>query len=205
MSDDGRARTVLIYGLVDPRDDQIYYVGQTRIIPRVRLSQHKTYAKHVPTARLSRWLRELDAENLSPDVTILEEVHVDNADQAEQRWIAKLHKDHGLANTAHTGQPSLTVRAIHEEQMRQLAALRESTKSNALPLRPLPTPRETIRPEELRAIRERLGLSQHQLAKALGYHYSAVSRWESGNRQAPPSLRAALEAVERDMRPATNS
>jgi DNA-binding transcriptional regulator YiaG len=42
--------------------------------------------------------------------------------------------------------------------------------------------RAAIRDGQLRELRERLGLSQRELGRALGVDESAVSRWESGER-----------------------
>lgn len=50
---------------------------------------------------------------------------------------------------------------------------------------------------ELRAHRRALGLSQLQLARALGVDHSTVFRWEQGTRAVPPLLALALEALAR--------
>jgi DNA-binding XRE family transcriptional regulator len=52
--------------------------------------------------------------------------------------------------------------------------------------------------DELRRWRERLGLSQAQLAEALGLRADTISRWEQGRRQItfPPLLRSALETLD---------
>ena len=56
--------------------------------------------------------------------------------------------------------------------------------------RKLPTP------EECRAIREKAGLSQADLAEVLGTTGPAVSKWESGQRAPTGALRAMyVEAI----------
>jgi transcriptional regulator with XRE-family HTH domain len=50
--------------------------------------------------------------------------------------------------------------------------------------------------DELRQRREGLGMTQEQLAKALGVNTMTVSRWERGVRSIPPHLTLALEAIE---------
>ena len=51
-------------------------------------------------------------------------------------------------------------------------------------------------PADLKTARERLALTQLQLAEALGVHRIAVVRWESGARKVPSMLRLALKALE---------
>jgi|GEM_PF-3437505 len=64
-------------------------------------------------------------------------------------------------------------------------------------VRPLPveaTP-EPMTPEELRAIRLRLGLSQSQFARRLGCAQSAVASWESGRHGPHARFHAAIRAM----------
>lgn len=51
--------------------------------------------------------------------------------------------------------------------------------------------------EELKAFRERLDLSQEQLAKELKVASNTISRWELGTRKIPEYLELALETIER--------
>lgn len=53
-----------------------------------------------------------------------------------------------------------------------------------------------MRPMELRARRECLGLGQGPLAKILGVAQNTVSQWETGARAIPPGIRAELEHLE---------
>lgn len=52
---------------------------------------------------------------------------------------------------------------------------------------------------ELKAWRQRLDLTQTQLAERLGYHRTIVWRWESGDRPVPPWMELALRSIERDL------
>jgi transcriptional regulator with XRE-family HTH domain len=52
--------------------------------------------------------------------------------------------------------------------------------------------------DELRKRREDLGLTQEQLATALGVAPNTVARWERSERAIPPYLSLALQTVERE-------
>jgi excisionase family DNA binding protein len=51
--------------------------------------------------------------------------------------------------------------------------------------------------DELKQFRERIGLNQGELSKALGVANNTVSRWELGQRSIPEFLPLALETIER--------
>jgi transcriptional regulator with XRE-family HTH domain len=51
--------------------------------------------------------------------------------------------------------------------------------------------------QELVAFRERLGLTQQELADRLGVDRVTIARWETGARAIPAFLGLALETVER--------
>lgn len=51
---------------------------------------------------------------------------------------------------------------------------------------------------EIRAFRERLGMTQQELADALGVHYMTVGRWERGEMEPSPLLGRALRDLERE-------
>lgn len=52
-------------------------------------------------------------------------------------------------------------------------------------------------PADLAAWRETNGLSQSDLARALGVDHSTVWRWEHGRGDIPPFLHLALKALEK--------
>lgn len=54
---------------------------------------------------------------------------------------------------------------------------------------------ETI---DVKAIRERLGLSQPEFASRFGFELSAVQNWEQGRRQPAGAARAFLKVIERE-------
>ena len=57
-------------------------------------------------------------------------------------------------------------------------------------------------PDELKAWRARVSLSQSQLAHALNVHTMTISKWERGSGGIPPFLDLALESLERRRRTA---
>lgn len=64
----------LIYGLVDPRDGQLRYVGQTNQLPCQRLAQHEHAARRMKDRRRNtQWLRSLQVKSVRPEMLVLEE------------------------------------------------------------------------------------------------------------------------------------
>lgn len=55
--------------------------------------------------------------------------------------------------------------------------------------------RSAMAPEDVRAAREQCGWSQAELARRLGVHYSAVSRWEAGTRAVPQPVAMAIRLL----------
>lgn len=71
-----------IYGLVDPRDNQIKYIGKSNN-PKGRLATH--YCDKRPNAKLN-WLLKLKTFGLKPEIIILDEVTIDDWHYWEQWW-----------------------------------------------------------------------------------------------------------------------
>lgn len=93
------ADKVCIYGLVDPRDGIIRYVGRTSAALKNRLNAHKYdlspcwdgKARGAGQDRL-KWMAELRVVGLSPMIKVLEEVSIEGAAAAEKRWVQALFK-----------------------------------------------------------------------------------------------------------------
>jgi group I intron endonuclease len=77
-----------IYGLIDPRNDQVRYVGKSNN-PQVRLLRHIKDAKAGGTCHRLSWIRGLLNLNLLPLLTVLEEVDVSVWGEREEYWIGK--------------------------------------------------------------------------------------------------------------------
>lgn len=91
MIDTGR-----IYALIDPRDGRVRYVGKTVKTAQERLKDHLWSRKQCAKRPLYRWLNDLLASSLSPQIVVLEEVSFSDLERREQlatidatetRWI----------------------------------------------------------------------------------------------------------------------
>jgi len=56
-----------------------------------------------------------------------------------------------------------------------------------------------ISPDEIRALRRRLGWTQQRLAQAVGASVATVARWESGERRVSPAYARTLALLEADL------
>jgi hypothetical protein len=89
---------VYIYGLVDPRDGLIHYVGRTTAALRTRLHAHMSLVagdgKNLRGYGLDKlkWLADLKAARMTPSIKPLEEVESEHAHDAERRWVQALFR-----------------------------------------------------------------------------------------------------------------
>lgn len=91
-----------IYGLIDPREGQIRYVGATQQL-KERLKDHLTSAYRSSSPK-RMWMRELLTSGLQPEMIVLETVPYAFWEEAERYWIAKM-RERGvpLLNVFHGG------------------------------------------------------------------------------------------------------
>lgn len=102
---------VHIYGLKDPRDGTIRYVGKTATPLAVRLRSHIDVARRHPENPrvVLGWIRELLAWNLKPVMVLLEDVPFERWRQAEREWGERLNAKTRLANRlTHLGNGPVT-------------------------------------------------------------------------------------------------
>src|SRR6266852_3292144 len=85
-------KPTVIYGLIDPRDGTLRYVGKTISSPQARLNGHiaeglaPRYRRHVVC-----WIMALLAAGVRPKMVEIETVPSgENWEEAEQFWIAYL-------------------------------------------------------------------------------------------------------------------
>ena len=84
-----RPSRFLIYGLVDPRDRCLRYIGKTHKRRELRLQEHIEAARTGGASHVYRWIRGLLDTGHLPDIFVLERVPgTDSWEEAERRQIA---------------------------------------------------------------------------------------------------------------------
>jgi len=78
-----------IYAMIDPRTDEVRYVGKTSKGLEYRRKGHINAAKYNDNTYLLRWLRGLLNTGEKPVMQVLEEVTEDEWRDAERKWIAR--------------------------------------------------------------------------------------------------------------------
>ena len=78
----------LIYGLVDPRTEELRYIGQTMKTLKKRLSQHLAEIKTKKNSLKLGWLRELSKLGCQPDIVVLDEYDaVEPTKEQTKNWL----------------------------------------------------------------------------------------------------------------------
>jgi len=140
----------LVYGLIDPRDRSIRYVGRSSY-GMLRPKSHKTRAFKESNAK-AQWLRELFALNLDYEIVALQYVEtLEQLDDAEIAWIA-LGRPSGMLTNISDGGVRVENKGIkrsaatcakmcaysrnrtmeHREKLRASAASRKGTKISSV-------------------------------------------------------------------------
>lgn len=122
--------TCSVYGLVDPRDGQLRYVGQTVRRVSVRYDQHLIRAKTRKTHR-DCWIFALLSLGLKPELVVFQELKEKQIlDQAETFWIAYFRAmGCQLANLTDGGKSNSGWIASPETKAKMSAAKLGKTKS----------------------------------------------------------------------------
>lgn len=124
--------TTFIYGLFDPRDCRLRYIGKSDN-PQKRLKDHIKSSKQKNNLRVYNWIRSLLSEGLEPSIEILEECTSDNWQESEKAWIAECKKfGLDITNLTEGGDypPSQIGKKIseeHKEILRQVNKVRLRT------------------------------------------------------------------------------
>lgn len=79
---------VTIYGLIDPRNNELKYVGKTVKSLSVRLSAHISESKRDGKSKRDRWVNKLSSLKLRPEIFVIETVESDSWKDAEKFWIS---------------------------------------------------------------------------------------------------------------------
>lgn len=130
-----------IYGLVDPRTNDIRYIGKADN-PSKRLIRHVWDAQRGTVTHKCSWLRQLLSEGLMPNLIVLEIVPIDDWPIAESRWIKTGRRNGWPLTNLTDGGDGLTGFVFSEASRRKLSeAQRGKTpwnKGKPSPFRGLP-------------------------------------------------------------------
>lgn len=113
----------IVYALVDPRDGEIRYVGQTtKGVARIRQHATECLLRQEAHTHRVRWIRQLQSLGLGFDHKVLESVaDPDELDVVECFWIAQL-RGMGARLTNHTvGGEGTRGRVVSEETRRRVS------------------------------------------------------------------------------------
>lgn len=182
----------IIYGMYDPREGVVRYVGKTTYTLEKRLKEHTKQSARWPSY-LGEWLRGLIDDGITPEIVLLEAVDSSNVDAAERRWIEHLTSEGvPLVNTTYC-QPHAERAIGQEANAERLERWREWLgKGRSLDR----DPDMEISADDIITFRRRHGLSQKKFAKLIGRSHSAVSLWESGKRRPPVYGKRMLARLE---------
>lgn len=94
-----------IYGLIDPRDNAIKYIGQTIQTLRTRLSDHINDRNLRKNTKKNNWIKKLKKNNLPIRIYLIEYCDISKLDEREIYWIATLRNQRAnLKNGTDGGQ-----------------------------------------------------------------------------------------------------
>jgi hypothetical protein len=80
----------LIYGLIDPRDRCLRYIGKTHKRREWRLAEHLESAQQCSSAPVHKWIRELQSIWKEPEIFVLARIPKEASwQQAEREEIAR--------------------------------------------------------------------------------------------------------------------
>jgi hypothetical protein len=96
---------VVIYKLIDPRNDKVRYVGWCKNV-RQRYNEHLSEARRGFIGHKNNWIRSLLKEELKPIVEIIENILYKNKTEREQYWIKFYGRDN-LTNGTDGGEGAL--------------------------------------------------------------------------------------------------
>lgn len=132
-----------IYTLIDPRTNQVRYVGKSDR-PERRVRDHLCDARRGVTDHKSRWLALLLREGLRPEVHILETCAVEIWKERERYWIDYYRSRCDLTNSQDGGDGG----NLSEEARRKMS---EAKKGRPNPFKGIPRPAE-VREKIARAL-----------------------------------------------------
>lgn len=100
--DNAKKNGRVCYGLVDPRDGTVRYIGCTKDL-RARLAAHCKEARRKASSPKDAWINELRDRGLRPSVLVLEEVSTEDWGLREKYWVAQYRPTGLLLNRTDGG------------------------------------------------------------------------------------------------------
>lgn len=117
-------KPTIIYGLIDPRNNQLRYIGKTTCGLQRRLRLHLTRRNLTPKRHSSRWLAGLVAAGMEPEIFSIEEIAaVGDWVEAEQFWISYFRFIGADLTNLVDGGEGVSGYRFSEERKRQLSEL----------------------------------------------------------------------------------
>lgn len=112
---------IKIYGLYDPRNSKIRYIGRTRTSLKRRLGQHLSKARNFyNNSHKENWLRFLLKNGIKPGIVLLTTIEAtwEDSHNFEKDLIEKHWKKHKLVNGVDAG-PGILLKNISEENEKE--------------------------------------------------------------------------------------
>jgi group I intron endonuclease len=124
---------IFIYGLYDPRNDELKYVGKTKNINR-RFTEHIKETKNSGRGRKNSWIRKLLKNDLYPIIKILEICNENNWEERERNWIKNCRNlGINILNDTDGGDGGLG-QICTEETRKKFSLLRKGKKLSSEPI-----------------------------------------------------------------------
>lgn len=123
---------ILIYKLIDPRTNEIRYVGKTKKTLRKRLYEHLTKRNLTPKTHKNNWIKQLLNEGFNPIIKTIEIVNELNWKEREVYHIKKLKADGvKLTNTTDGGDGALGTKQTQVSIDKRLKTIKDKYGDNA--------------------------------------------------------------------------
>lgn len=112
-----------VYGLIDPRNGELRYVGKTKLSPEARLQKHIGDSVRRRTHR-DNWIRSVIADGLRPEAFAIERHETEGAAFGAERDLISYFRYVGcrLTNLTNGGE-GVSGRVVTEDTRRRLSAL----------------------------------------------------------------------------------
>ena len=118
---------MFIYGLCDPSNGELRYIGQTSKLLRERLASHIWTAKNIKSNdHRSNWIRSLLNHNLRPEIFEIQETNSSNW-KFDEQWNIEYFKSIGCRLTnSNDGGSGVTSRAGVKHKLETIEKIRNS-------------------------------------------------------------------------------